>query len=152
MILDLGCGWHLIHKYLDVSNVVHVDIIKTSIVTVQCDAQHLPFKDNMFILVWCSHVLEHVDNPYLVLKEIKRVANGKVIVKVPSGKLDFLTTKHIYTWNPNTLKNLLGKVFLNVKVEKHQKIPYFIRGLIYLLICRLGGCNCLEEIVAEVEL
>lgn len=38
-----------------------------------CDLQALPFKLNAFTFVYCGHVLEHVDDPNLVLTELKRI-------------------------------------------------------------------------------
>lgn len=48
-----------------------------------CDVQHLPFKNGVFGEVYSSHVIEHVDNPFLLLKEMVRVSNCKVVVYCP---------------------------------------------------------------------
>ena len=37
---------------------------------VDCDAAKLPFADEMFDFVYCSHLLEHVDDPAKVIGEI----------------------------------------------------------------------------------
>lgn len=47
------------------------------------DALHLPFQACIFKRVFCSHVIEHVDNPYLLLRELLRVAKDEVVVKCP---------------------------------------------------------------------
>lgn len=39
----------------------------------QGDAHFLPFEDNTFHIVYCRYLLEHVQNPLVVLKEIHRV-------------------------------------------------------------------------------
>lgn len=46
--------------------------------------QHLPYKDNSFDLVLCTEVLEHLQNPSLVLKEILRVSSKYIIISVPN--------------------------------------------------------------------
>ena len=54
------------------------------------DEQRIPFEKNYFDVILCNHVLEHVDNDILALKEIKKVLkkNGFGIVTVP--KLDVI--------------------------------------------------------------
>ena len=44
-----------------------------------------PFKDGEFDEVYCSHVLEHVDDLVAVMREIHRVTkrNGRVIIRAP---------------------------------------------------------------------
>ncbi len=47
------------------------------------DATHLPFKDGSFSIVFSSHTIEHVPNPFLMLREMCRVAKKKIIVRCP---------------------------------------------------------------------
>lgn len=44
-----------------------------------CDGYHLPFADHTFDYVICSHILEHMDEADLFLKEIARVAKAGYI-------------------------------------------------------------------------
>jgi len=55
---------------------------------VEADAQALPFRDSSFDYVICSHVLEHVEDPERMLRELMRVASAGYI-ETPSeiGKL-----------------------------------------------------------------
>jgi hypothetical protein len=50
---------------------------------VVADAEHLPFKDDVFEVVFSSHVIEHVAKPFLMYSEMRRVASRKVIVRCP---------------------------------------------------------------------
>ena len=50
------------------------------------DAMHLPFKDESFNVVFSSNIIEHVQNPLLMLQEMCRVANRKVIIRCPHRK------------------------------------------------------------------
>lgn len=42
-----------------------------------------PFKNNSFDVVFCSHVLEHLQDPVKVLEEMYRIAKKEIIVLVP---------------------------------------------------------------------
>jgi len=53
---------------------------------VQADACHLPFVDGAVDEVFSSHVIEHVDEPELMLSEIVRVAYRKIELYCPNGE------------------------------------------------------------------
>ena len=60
------------------------DLVRTDVL-VQFDVQTLPFSDQSFEIVYCSHVLQAVDDDDKALGEIKRVLtnNGWAIISVP---------------------------------------------------------------------
>lgn len=97
---------------------------------VRFDAYHLPFKDKCFNVVYTSHVLEHLEKPLNVLKEWKRVADTKVIVKVPDGRgVENRESKgHLYTWTKPTLENLLTKIFEKAEVHEEASPLLWIRA------------------------
>lgn len=83
MRLNAGCG-------CDTYGELRVDIEKQSsiydratTVNILASIEFLPFKDKVFDLVRCYHVLEHVDRPFECLTELLRVGQ-KVDVKVPT--------------------------------------------------------------------
>lgn len=49
----------------------------------QYDGETLPFEDATFDLVVAAHVVEHVPNPRLFLKELARVCKGFLYIEVP---------------------------------------------------------------------
>lgn len=73
-VLDIGCGIN--QPYRDalehLGEYVGIDI-KHAPKVKHMDAHHLTFKDKEFGFVWCTEVLEHVENPKQVLEEAKRV-------------------------------------------------------------------------------
>ena len=80
-VLDIGSGMGGYSSSL-VSHgayVVAVDIANTysskvkGVTFAQADATRLPFRSNSFDFVFCSSLIEHVKNPDLLIKEIKRV-------------------------------------------------------------------------------
>ena len=96
-LLNVGGSTGIIHNYLaeHFNRVVGVDIDEHAIHHARqsyrksnlrfevADAMNLPFEDNSFDIVVCSHVYEHVPNPYLIFNEIHRV--------LKSGGLLFLS-------------------------------------------------------------
>lgn len=69
----------------------HVGKLKTDKRVVTYTGDVFPFEDKEFDYVVCSHVLEHVDNANLFLKEVQRV--GK------KGYLEFPTIYYDYIYN-----------------------------------------------------
>jgi len=82
--LNAGCGSN------DWGN-IRIDIQQFSDVFYRCkttanvlaSVEYLPFKNNIFITTKCYHTLEHIGNPRLAIRELKRVTNNKVIIRVP---------------------------------------------------------------------
>lgn len=80
---------------------------------VKADAHHLPFADNIFQKVVCSHALEHLLQPYLALKEMYRALkeNGVLELSMPNAQLvTHEHPTHLYSWSPDSLCNLLKYV------------------------------------------
>lgn len=69
-------------------------------------------KDDSVDVIISNHALEHVENPWEIIREFKRVCRkgGKVIVVVPhetSIKVNLEDRDmHLYTWTPQNLVNL----------------------------------------------
>jgi len=133
-ILDIGCGSspkgdvncdlyrtktpHIMEEHTIVSRKIPNFVL--------CDLQHLPFKDNSFDIVNASQVIEHILEPALMLKEMKRVSKGMVTLDVPN--LRRLTAEqnqyHLYSWSDKTLQNLLMLFFDDVTIEGAEYASY----------------------------
>ncbi|MBQ4472562.1 MAG: class I SAM-dependent methyltransferase [Alphaproteobacteria bacterium] len=84
--LQVGCGKNCLKDFVNLDICEPADII--------WDVRNgLPFKDNMFDVIFSEHFLEHIDFPNsvcLFIKEAYRVLrkNGKMIIGIPdTGKL-----------------------------------------------------------------
>jgi len=75
LILDVGCGETKL-------GTIGVDIRKTPAVDLICDAHHLPFVAGVFDGCHAHALLEHVNNPTKVLKEINRVLRNHKWLRV----------------------------------------------------------------------
>jgi SAM-dependent methyltransferase len=121
LTLDVGCGENK-------KGSIGIDLKRSNQVDVICDAHQLPFVARAFDTVYCSHVLEHCNNPYQVLAEIKRVTKSKAIIKVPNlGVWDVLDNAHMYSWSKYGFEKILKRHFNRVKVGFGMRIlnlPY----------------------------
>lgn len=83
---------HIAPEYCFIDRLEKVDVldyitadIESPLAKVKMDVHNIPFEDNSFDCVLCNHVLEHVDNDRLAMKEILRVLKpgGWAILQVP---------------------------------------------------------------------
>ncbi len=73
---------------------------------IEADGQFLPFIDNAFDYVICSHVLEHVEDPKQLIAELTRVAN-RGYIETPSEIGERIYGWHYHKWVVNLIDNRL---------------------------------------------
>jgi SAM-dependent methyltransferase len=90
--LNLGCGEFKKEGYLnlDISPEVRPDLVH------DLNAFPYPFHDNQFDSIEADHVLEHLENPFLVMKELHRISRNKALltVRVPHFSRGFSHPEH----------------------------------------------------------
>lgn len=74
-MLNLGSGKTKLPEHLN------IDIKKINGVDILADIQHLPFKSNTIDHLYCSHVLEHMENLTEVMGELHRILKPSGILK-----------------------------------------------------------------------
>lgn len=163
-ILDIGSADGVFTKVVldksGASEVVGIDVLKASVDWAKKhwkkekslkfklgNAHDLKFKANTFNAVFALEVLEHVPEPELVLREVKRVLKkgGYAIFLVPTDNALFKViwyfwTKtrgkiwddcHVQSYTNNSLTKLAKKVGL--KIEKDEK---FLLGMLQVIKVR----------------
>ena len=95
------------------------------------DGYKIPFDDNFFDLVICSHVIEHVEYPRLLLREIKRVSKHQLFeipvdfsLSVDKKINHFLSYGHINIFTPALFRFLLlseGFEIIKDKISLYSK-------------------------------
>ena len=80
--IDLGCGIACTPGYSGVDYQKYTKDVKY---IVDLNKSKLPFKNNSVDSAVCNHVLEHLDNPMDLVKEVHRVLKpgAKFIIRVP---------------------------------------------------------------------
>ncbi len=93
------------------------------------------FEDNSFELVICTHVLEHIKNPELVLSDLRRISSNHLLIICPLEK----NLKWGMNYHVNFYKDKLSfKKFvksmgsLNEKVLKDSYFNQFLGDLMYI--------------------
>ena len=132
--LDVGCGASpkgTVNVDLFIESTVHRSYkIKPKHIKnfVQADACHLPFKKDSFDMVYCFHVVEHVQNPILLIRELIRVSKKQVIIECPHwiswgakkpGHINFFRTN----WFHKVLANYTHDILLNWGYNKIPLLP-----------------------------
>ena len=144
-VLDVGCGLGSYGRSLltdgyawlgaEVDAADCAELARLGLPHRHVDGRTLPFADASFDAAVCLEVLEHLDDPAAVLREIHRVAPRKLLVSVPNCELlgylwDHLATpwhmleadhKNFYT--RHSLGALLGQCYSQVELGFHTPYP-----------------------------
>lgn len=90
------------------------------------DAQNIPLRSNLFSTVISYHVIEHVDHPLKMLREIVRVAKNRVIMICPhrfSGRESVHKQYFYMHWFNHNLRRL-GLKGVKVNIAEYRYIPH----------------------------
>jgi 2-polyprenyl-3-methyl-5-hydroxy-6-metoxy-1,4-benzoquinol methylase len=118
--LDVGCREGIQSEWLKKKSykVTSIDIDKSyrycRIVDVN---KKLPFKDSSFDLIWCSEVIEHLDNPKKTISEFIRVLkkNGRIILTTPNSYALIFRLLYLFGLSPKKLQRKDHKHFFDIK-------------------------------------
>ncbi len=94
---------------------------------VEADGQYLPFADKSFDYVICRHVLEHVEDPILMIAELERVAD-RGYIETPSELGERLYGWPYHNW-------ILNEVNERLLIQKNQ-VPNQFGQLFHLLAAK----------------
>ncbi|MEN3045237.1 MAG: class I SAM-dependent methyltransferase [Candidatus Hydrothermales bacterium] len=157
-VLDLGCGFgnNTFLIYEKNAKVFAVDIEKDfvyvvnlkrkltgyKIYTVVGDGLSLPFKDNSFDLVICTHTLEHIKDPFLLLREMKRVLRNR-------GILYLSIPNYLFPFEPHFRVILLP--YLSKKFSKVLLKSFFYKKRLKKINKRWEDIPFLENFLYELN-
>jgi ubiquinone/menaquinone biosynthesis C-methylase UbiE len=152
-VLDVGAGQGTDAIILSENcvDVVAIDISRNALLTakilsqlnkaqnnispIQADVEHLPFKEEVFDVVYCKDLLHHVSNSTLSVLEMKRVAREKAtLVAVEANALNpqmiaigliyYSVDKGVFKNTSSKLSNIFLEAGLhNVQVTETECLP-----------------------------
>ena len=126
IVLDIGCGYNKFSP-----DAIGVDIHFTPVVDIICDLEKgLPFRSNSIDYIYCSHVLEHINNFEELLEEIYRIVkkNGKIHIVVPH----FSNT---LAYSDYTHKRFFGYFtfdYFSTKENKYWKVFHYNKNIKFI--------------------
>lgn len=129
-VIECGAGEGSILKYLDAadtfSELYALEISDSGIEQIKgrnlqklkevkkFDGYKIPYADKEFDLAYCCHVIEHVEHPRLLLRELKRISEYQVFeipldysVNVDQNIQHYLAYGHINVYTPSVFRFLL---------------------------------------------
>lgn len=114
----------------------------------ECDIENTGFNDQQFDFVYCSHVLEHVQNPENACNELMRIAKRGYIETPSKGKDIFLNSAKAsnHRWSidysnnilifseytPEEIEGLNSGILMSMHVNPQTKREKAFSALIYL--------------------
>jgi SAM-dependent methyltransferase len=125
-VLDIGSGGdpfpyatHLVDKFPGDTHHRYQKLELKGLPFTEADVQSLPFEDKSFDYIYCSHVLEHVEDPSKALDEIMRVGK-RGFIEVPTKMSDiifnFTRLKHFHKWHINRV----GKKLIFIEYAENE--------------------------------
>jgi SAM-dependent methyltransferase len=127
--LDVGCGNGFLRS-LGFTDAIGMDIRSSPAVTVRASGENLPFRDQIFDLVFAGEVLEHLNEPGKALNEWSRVlrTGGRLCLSTPNGRLVKLKGNHPEHKHLFTAKDL--ETSLSRRGIKRIKVRTIYFGLV----------------------
>ena len=111
-VLEIGSGHNpkarsdvLCDKFIE-NDEQRGGVIVTDRPMVEADGRFLPFANKAFDYVICSHVLEHVEDPILLVSELMRVAS-RGYIETPSEIGERIYGWHYHNWVVNLMDGRL---------------------------------------------
>lgn len=106
-VLDIGSGGdpfpfatHLVDRFAEETEHRYGPLVRKDKPLILADINRLPFKDNSFDFVYCSHLLEHVENPLKACAQIMRIGK-RGYIETPTMGIDalFAWAQEIHKWH-----------------------------------------------------
>jgi len=156
-LLDIGSGagqfiYDMKHFGMDVYGIEpgefdEIDAKNKELNILKSDLIQAKYPSNYFDIITINHVLEHIDNPIKIIKEIHRILRkkGDLIIGVPNyNSLAYALFKknwyqldiprHLFNFSDKNLKNFLEKErFIIKRIRYNSRPSQFIVSLYYSL-------------------
>lgn len=159
-VLDLGCGDGFFIDFLKKKGINSEGADISIEAMAKCEKKgyratlinstgnNLPFENKTFDLVFLLDVLEHLYNPYSLLKEVVRITRGHIIVSVPNfnslaARIQVLlgcvpennkpSQGHIYWFNKKELEKMIKKMSLTLIELKTNTFWENVSGVKYVM-------------------
>jgi SAM-dependent methyltransferase len=135
LVLDVGSGgWpfrranHLADKFPEGTTHRFEGMVRDGRPFFEVDIERLPFADKTYDFVFCSHVLEHLEDPAQAMRELMRVGK-RGYLEVPTRLSDimfnFTRLKDHHRWHSLRLGNTLVLIEWNERERRELGNEFF---------------------------
>jgi len=147
--LDVGCREGYQSKFLESRGyaTTSIDIEKIYEKCVVMDANKpLPFDDQSFDLIWCSEVIEHLDNPDLFASEARRLLKpeGQLLLTTPNSKFWLYKIFAVFGLSAKELQNPTHKQFFGISDIRKLFPDGSIYGFFPYFLIRIKITKCIN--------
>lgn len=132
VVVEIGCGPIGIISIIEAKETIGLDPLmdeyikmlgeEQGVYYINAKGEEVPLPDNYADIVFCSNVLNHVQEPEKVLSEIARIMKQKGILYFDVHD-NLLSIGHPHRFKKGRLYNLLRKYFKIQKMIEVDKIP-----------------------------
>jgi 2-polyprenyl-3-methyl-5-hydroxy-6-metoxy-1,4-benzoquinol methylase len=129
-VLDIGSGGypfplatHLADFFEENTSHRSENLVKDGRNFINCDIENLPFKDKEFDFIYCSHVLEHVNDPVRACNELIRTGKRGYIetpTKTSDIMFNFTNLKNHHKWHIEITGNTI--IFIEWKDSERRNM------------------------------
>ena len=132
-ILDLGCGTRCLSEAigLDIKKLAGVDVIS------DLNLSPLPFRESTLQKIHCHHVIEHIQNLDMLVKEIYRVSQNQAMIQLITPHYScyksWINPNHIHHFALDSIPQLFQMALGEGKFEVLKKEIKFTGAVIELI-------------------
>ena len=157
-ILDIGCGFNAHQAATVICDIQDLSNYYKEKNFIKLTGNKLPFKDKEFDFVVCSHVIEHVKNVTLFIKELERISS-KGYIELPTILEDNLVfeNRNDHLWHME-FDDDYNKLLISKKVQFLEPVltvssaKNFLKYFRQSLVIELFWENKIDFIFKESEI
>lgn len=132
MKLNMGCGRDRREGFVNIDK--ERGFKPDGIVDIE---EGMPFKDNSFDYVMCLQILEHIEDIYFVMSEIRRISkpDATIHIEVPyyNAKVAYTHPDHKRFFTEYTFGHLEDFEVVSIKKQRGKLVPWHVHGLKVML-------------------
>ncbi|MFS8050885.1 class I SAM-dependent methyltransferase [Rhizobium sp. BR 314] len=135
LVLDVGSGGypfkranHLADKFPEETTHRVESMVLDGRTFFEVDIEKLPFEDGAYDFVFCSHVMEHLDNPGQAMRELSRVGKRgylEVPTRLSDVMFNFTRLQNHHRWHSIRLGNTLCLIEWNERERRELGNEFF---------------------------
>ncbi|MBX4967386.1 class I SAM-dependent methyltransferase [Rhizobium binae] len=135
LVLDVGSGGypfkranHLADKFPEETTHRVEPMVLDGRTFFEVDIEKLPFEDGAYDFVFCSHVMEHLDNPGQAMRELSRVGKRgylEVPTRLSDVMFNFTRLQNHHRWHSIRLGNTLCLIEWNESERRELGNEFF---------------------------